>query len=635
MRIASILACVVLMSSGAVAAELGPAGVAGPATSLGGAQATAPCVADETHLCLDGSRFRVSAVWTTTAPSSGGGQAVGLTDDTGYFWFFDSTNVEAVAKVVDGCSVNGHYWVFAAGLTNVQVVLTVTDTATGALVSYRNRQGNPFAPVQDTTAFACGAAPHRTAADATPAGAAPAAGAGAPREWKHERAAARAAGAPSACDPSDGTTLCLNADRFSVRALWETPTGSSGAGQAVSITSDTGYFWFFDASSVEVVVKVLDGCGVNQQFWVFAAGLTNVAVSLEVTDAITGLTRTYRNPQNTAFAPLQDTSALAACLPSCDSKSLTVQQVKQATQTSAQGLTDPFGADFNLLMNRFMALEGCSLAGSSAPQSAPRSAGPGCQYCGPGNSCDGQHGYLSLLIPSAELNAACAAHDSCYLTNCVPNGCYFDPSSRATPCDGPLFTTCAQVLPEALEDQCETTSDCFICSVASILNTLPTSTPKCQVAPCALESGSTCNSSTGLCSLGLPFEIKEIEGPFSGTWILNEGQYEAEWDNGAAAELTVQTFTPQSVVLHRTDTSDSTSAGMTAVYTGQLSADGYSIVNGSVTWTWPGVDGYPATGTWIAFFAPKPPAGIDATRRRAATFGTFGTSRMCAANAKH
>jgi hypothetical protein len=29
--------------------------------------------------------------------------------------------------MIDGCGLNGHYWVFAGGLTNVKVVLTVTD----------------------------------------------------------------------------------------------------------------------------------------------------------------------------------------------------------------------------------------------------------------------------------------------------------------------------------------------------------------------------------------------------------------------------------------------------------------------------------------------------------------------------
>ena len=76
---------------------------------------------------------------------------------------------------------------------------------------------------------------------------------------------------------------------------------------------DTGYFWFFEASSVEVVVKVLDGCPLNAHSWVFAGGLTNVGVTLTVTDTQTGAVKTYTNPPDTALAPIQDTSAFATC----------------------------------------------------------------------------------------------------------------------------------------------------------------------------------------------------------------------------------------------------------------------------------------------------------------------------------
>ena len=81
----------------------------------------------------------------------------------------------------------------------------------------------------------------------------------------------------------------------------------------MSLTEDTGYFWFFEASSVEVVVKVLDGCPLNAHSWVFAGGLTNVGVTLTVTDTQTGVTKTYTNPADTPFAPIQDTTAFATC----------------------------------------------------------------------------------------------------------------------------------------------------------------------------------------------------------------------------------------------------------------------------------------------------------------------------------
>ena len=56
-------------------------------------------------------------------------------------------------KVLSGCTINNAYWVFAAGLTNVQVDLTVTDTTTGVVYTKQNPQGTAFVPIQDTSAF--------------------------------------------------------------------------------------------------------------------------------------------------------------------------------------------------------------------------------------------------------------------------------------------------------------------------------------------------------------------------------------------------------------------------------------------------------------------------------------------------
>ncbi len=130
------------------------------ATSLGvfalaGAGGGAPCASNDETLCLDAARFRVRAAWSKQDGTGGQGRAVPLTGDTGYFWFFDSANVEVMVKVLEGCGVDGHRWVFASGLTNVAVELTVTDTVSGTTNTYRNPQGTAFLPIQDTGAFAC------------------------------------------------------------------------------------------------------------------------------------------------------------------------------------------------------------------------------------------------------------------------------------------------------------------------------------------------------------------------------------------------------------------------------------------------------------------------------------------------
>lgn len=121
------------------------------------------------------------------------------------------------------------------------------------------------------------------------------------------------ADAPSgACIPSD-TALCLNQGRFKVEATFQASGQPVGTAKVVKLTDETGYFWFFSSTNVEAVVKVLNGCGVNQRYWVFAGGLTNVQVTLTVTDTEDGSSKTYTNPINTSFKPIQDTGAFATC----------------------------------------------------------------------------------------------------------------------------------------------------------------------------------------------------------------------------------------------------------------------------------------------------------------------------------
>ncbi len=119
------------------------------------AAATAACVPSATAMCLNNNRFRVSATFDT-GTQSGQAHAVELTDDTGYLWFFSATNVEAVIKVLNACvpAVGNRYWVFAGGLTNVNTVITVTDTQAGISKTYTNPPNTKFLPIQDTAAFA-------------------------------------------------------------------------------------------------------------------------------------------------------------------------------------------------------------------------------------------------------------------------------------------------------------------------------------------------------------------------------------------------------------------------------------------------------------------------------------------------
>jgi hypothetical protein len=102
-----------------------------------------------------GGRYALNAQWRIRGGTTGEGTAHPLTAESGAFWFFSPGNLELTVKVLDGCALNGHRWLMAAGLTDVRVDLTARDLQTGAQRSYRNPLGQPFAPILDTSAFAC------------------------------------------------------------------------------------------------------------------------------------------------------------------------------------------------------------------------------------------------------------------------------------------------------------------------------------------------------------------------------------------------------------------------------------------------------------------------------------------------
>jgi hypothetical protein len=117
---------------------------------------------------------------------------------------------------------------------------------------------------------------------------------------------------PAPCRPGP-TQLCLANGRFKVAATWRDFLGQTGTAKAVAGSDGSGAFWFFSVDNTELTVKVLDGCATNGHFWVFGAGLTDVEVSLTITDTGSGLAKTYPNSLGHAFAPILDIAAFATC----------------------------------------------------------------------------------------------------------------------------------------------------------------------------------------------------------------------------------------------------------------------------------------------------------------------------------
>ncbi len=266
-------------------------------------------------LCLSEDRFRLEVQWKN-GNQSGAGQALALTRDTGTFWFFDEANLELVVKMVDGRALNGRFWVFFGALTDREYTLKVTDTRTGRVKSYRNPPGR-VASVADTAAFPDTAAALAPDIEATQEAVSTADFEAFPEAVEDlvseaipaiaTRADLSGAAQRAACNPSPAQ-LCFDGGRIRATLAWSA-RGQSGAGQAVQLTGDTGYFTFFDPNNVELVVKVLNAGALNGQYWVFYGALSDVQYTLTVTDTATGRAKTYNNPQGT-LASRADTAAL-------------------------------------------------------------------------------------------------------------------------------------------------------------------------------------------------------------------------------------------------------------------------------------------------------------------------------------
>ena len=283
----------------------------------------AECVEDGDTLCLNEGRFRVEVRWET-ADRSDRAEAVSLNNDTGDFWFFSPDNVELMVKVLDGCSFNERYWVYAGGLTDVKVIMTVTDSETGVAATYYNPPGTPFVPVGDTKSFAVcsqggnlyGQSRYLLTSgemESTRGGTNRGSRSAERSAWTFGPGQAAAPREGGACE-ADDRTLCLEDGRFAVRARWRTADGGGDA-KALPRTPDTGLYWFFGRNNLEMMIKVLDGCAINGHRWVFAGGLTDVAVTMTVTDTETGEARTWENSAGALFEPIQDVKAFSCSAP--------------------------------------------------------------------------------------------------------------------------------------------------------------------------------------------------------------------------------------------------------------------------------------------------------------------------------
>ena len=123
-----------------------------------------------------------------------------------------------------------------------------------------------------------------------------------------------APGALPNCLPTQ-SVLCLAGHRFRADLKWkDSASGPLRPGKVAGVPTDgSGLFFFTDPKSFDALIKVINSCGENNRYWVFASAPTSDAVTITVTDTKANRTKQYVNPLGRPFPPVQDTNAFATC----------------------------------------------------------------------------------------------------------------------------------------------------------------------------------------------------------------------------------------------------------------------------------------------------------------------------------
>ncbi len=98
-------------------------------------------LAGETVLWLRGCRFFARVTIDDPRTEIRVGTGVGLTENSGAFWFFDDQNLEITFKVLDGRALNQHFWVYLSDTTDLDYRLEIHDTVTGHSWHHENLAG--------------------------------------------------------------------------------------------------------------------------------------------------------------------------------------------------------------------------------------------------------------------------------------------------------------------------------------------------------------------------------------------------------------------------------------------------------------------------------------------------------------
>jgi PKD repeat protein len=103
------------------------------------------------------------------------------------------------------------------------------------------------------------------------------------------------------CIPN-GTTLCLMSNRFQVTGQYDTYSSSTFVNAtATSFSDNTGFLTTVTVGNVDVVVKMVNFCALNNSWSAYIGGTTDLGVKITITDTNTGRVYTAANPLGTGW----------------------------------------------------------------------------------------------------------------------------------------------------------------------------------------------------------------------------------------------------------------------------------------------------------------------------------------------
>ena len=258
--------------------------------------------------------------------------------ESGLLYFFDRDNSEVLIKVLDACAVNNHRWVFVAPVTTLAFNLRVDETATGEYWQHKNPRGGATATTKsDLQAFPCGEAASASTVvadgsegfdgvDLVDAGfpAAPVSPtllARSPTSLARVEPVSRApvavsqpirGGEAADCEPQPVTTL---RGGYTVNMCVEYVKDGETVVEEVKDyeldSEQSAILYFFQPDNAEVLVKVLDGCAINQHRWVFVAPVTTLAFNLSIEGPGGGTPWTHENRLDQTAAAKSDLKGFA------------------------------------------------------------------------------------------------------------------------------------------------------------------------------------------------------------------------------------------------------------------------------------------------------------------------------------